>query len=52
MYVGHYELELETIPVMEFRNEEPETFGEYIRKLRILKGMITEATRDQDRDFF
>lgn len=38
MYVGHYELELESIPVIEFRVEEPETFGEYIRKLRILKG--------------
>ena len=36
--VGHYELELETIPVIEFRIEEPETFGEYIKKLRILKG--------------
>jgi len=38
VYVGHYELELESIPVIEFRIEEPETFGEYIRKLRILKG--------------
>jgi len=36
--VGHYELELETIPVIEFRIEEPETFGEYIKRLRILKG--------------
>jgi DNA-binding XRE family transcriptional regulator len=36
--VGHYELELETIPVIEFRIEEPRTFGEYIRKLRVLKG--------------
>ena len=38
MYVGHYELELESIPVIESRVEEPETFGEYIRKLRMLKG--------------
>ena len=38
VYVGHYELELETIPVVEFRTEEPKTFGEYIKKLRILKG--------------
>jgi len=38
VYVGHYELELESIPVIEFRIEEPETLGEYIRKLRILKG--------------
>lgn len=38
MYVGHYELELESIPIIEFRIEEPETLGEYIRKLRMLKG--------------
>lgn len=38
MYVGYYELELETIPVIEFKIGEPETFGEYIKKLRILKG--------------
>jgi transcriptional regulator with XRE-family HTH domain len=38
VYVGHYELELESIPAIEFRTPEPETFGEYIRKLRILKG--------------
>jgi len=38
VYVGHYELELESIPVIEFRIEEPVTFGEYIRKLRVLKG--------------
>ena len=38
MYVGHYELVLDAIPVIEFRIEEPKTFGEYIRKLRILKG--------------
>jgi len=36
--VGHYELELESIPVIEFKTKEPETFGEYIKKLRILKG--------------
>jgi transcriptional regulator with XRE-family HTH domain len=38
VYVGHYELELESIPVIEFRIEEPETLGEYIRKLRMLNG--------------
>jgi len=38
VYMGHYELELESIPVNEFKTQEPETFGEYIRKLRILKG--------------
>ena len=36
--MGHYELELETIPANETRIEEPGTFGEYIRKLRMQKG--------------
>lgn len=38
MYVGHYDLELETISVIEFKIKEPETFGEYIKRLRLIKG--------------
>ena len=38
MDVGHYELELETISIIDLKVKEPENFGEYIKRLRIQKG--------------
>jgi DNA-binding XRE family transcriptional regulator len=39
VYVGHNEFELECILVNRFWTKEPETFGEYIKNLKILKGL-------------